>query len=108
MGDIIGVLIFVVIMCIVGLALDWSEKSEDRKARKRRKDYEELKETIATMQDEVAELRRYVYTIKGELRQLMDDYFKHECMVVILRRDRQKIVAEIRKKIESNLTEGIE
>ena len=108
MGDVIGVLIFVVIMCIVGLALDWSEKSENRTARKRRKDYEELKETIAAMQYEITELQRYNNRLYTELQRVMEDYFEHKCKVVMLRRDRQKIVAEIRKKIESNLTEGIE
>lgn len=71
-------------------------------------DYEELKEKISVMQDEIAELNRYILTLKSELRELMDDYFKHECMVVMVKRDRREIIAEIRKRMEKNLMEGLE
>lgn len=75
---------------------------------KARKDYEELKEKVAIMQDEIAELQRYNYRIKAELQQIMDNYFADKCMVVMIKRDRREIVAEIHKRIEKNLIEGIE
>lgn len=71
-------------------------------------DYEELKEKISVMKDEIAELERHYSMLKSELRELMDDYFKHECMVVMVKRDRREIVAEIRKRMEKNLLEGLE
>ena len=71
-------------------------------------DYEELKEKISVMQDEIAELERHYSTLKSELRELMDDYFKHECMVVMVKRNRREIIAEIRKRMEKNLLEGLE
>lgn len=71
-------------------------------------DYEELKKKISDMQDEISELSRYISTLKSELRELMDDYFKHECMVVMVKRDRREIIAEIRKRMEKNLLEGLE
>lgn len=79
-----------------------------KRGRTKHEDYGELKEKISVMQDEIAELQRHASTLKAELRELMDDYFKHECMVVMLKRDRREIVAEIRKQMEKNLMEGLE
>lgn len=75
---------------------------------KARKDYEELKEKVAIMQDEIAELHRQNYTLKAELEQIMENYFAQKCMVVVTKMNRQEIIAEVRKRIEKSLMEGIE
>lgn len=70
-----------------------------------KKEYEDLLKRVKYLEEErVADLKHFIWLEEG-LQKRMEDFFKYKCMTVILRRDRNEVVAEVRKKVMDNLFE---
>ena len=68
------------------------------------------KEEYENLLNRVKELEEYRETEDGRylhvtniFQSYMEDFFKHKCMTVMVKRDRNMIVAEVRKNIMDNL-----
>lgn len=68
-----------------------------------KKEYEDLLKRVKELEeDRASDWKRFMW-LEKRLQEYMEDFFKHKCMTVILKRDKAEIVAEVRKQAMDNL-----
>lgn len=70
-----------------------------------KKEYEDLLKRVKYLEENRAEDWKRFMWLEKRLQEYMKDFFKHKCMTVVIRRDRNEVVAEVRKKVMDNLFE---
>lgn len=72
-----------------------------------KREYEELLNRVDILEKQLRDERNTLfkswYMSREKLFQLMEDYFKAKCITVVMERDKNKIVAEVRKQAMDNL-----
>ena len=68
-----------------------------------KKEYEDLLERVKKLEEDRDFCKKYLIGVYKGLEERMEDFFKYKCMTVMLRRDKNEIVAEIRKRAMDNL-----
>lgn len=68
-----------------------------------KKEYEDLLRRVKKLEEDRDFYKKYLIRVYNGLEERMEDFFKHKCMTVILKRDKNEIVAEIRKQAMDNL-----
>lgn len=68
-----------------------------------KEEYEHLLKRVEELEEyRDAEWERYRH-ITNTLQRYMEDYFEHKCMTVMVKRDRNMVMAELRKNVMDNL-----
>lgn len=70
-----------------------------------KKEYEDLLKRVKYLEENRAEDWKRFMWLEKRLQEYMEDFFKHKCMTVVIRRDKNEVVAEVRKKVMDNLFE---
>lgn len=68
-----------------------------------RKEYEDLLRRVEKLEEDRDFYKKYLIRVYNGLEERMEDFFKHKCMTVMLKRDKNEVVAEVRRVIEHNL-----
>lgn len=72
-----------------------------------KEEYEHLLERVAELEGEVRDERCSIFEnwkwTRETLYKMMEDYFKSRCMSVIIKRDKDMIVGEVRRNAMDNL-----
>lgn len=72
-----------------------------------KEEYEGLLKRVKILERKRSEDWEYMYDrwlwTREALNKMMEDYFKTQCMSVIIKRDKKKIIAEVRKQAMDNL-----
>ena len=68
-----------------------------------KKEYERLLKRVGELERYRAEEWERFGRMEKLLRRYMEDYFEHKCMTVMVKRDRDMVVAEVRKNAMDNL-----
>lgn len=68
-----------------------------------RKEYEDLLRRVKKLEEDRDFYKKYLIRVYNGLEERMEDFFKHKCMTVMLKRDKNEVVAEVRRAIEHNL-----
>ena len=72
-----------------------------------KEEYEHLLEKVDYLEEEVRHNREYLYEnwrwTKESLFEMMENYFKTQCITTIVKRDENMIVGEVRKNAINNL-----
>lgn len=72
-----------------------------------KKEYEMLLERVAKLEEEVRDEKFSMFEnwkwTRETLEEMMELYFKRKCMTVMLKRDKDMIVGEVRKNAMDNL-----
>lgn len=73
------------------------------KIRVDKEQYERLLKRVEELEEyRKAEEERFVW-LTNNLQRHMEDFFNHKCMTVIVKRDKNMIMAEVRKNAMDNL-----
>lgn len=68
-----------------------------------KKEYEDLLKRVKCLEENRAEDWKRFMWLEKRLQEYMEDFFKHKCMTVMLKRDKNEIVAQVRKQAMDNL-----
>ena len=68
-----------------------------------KEEYERLLKRVEELEKYRAEEWERFGELINNLQKRMEDFFNHKCMVVMVKRDKNMIAAEIRKNIMDNL-----
>lgn len=72
-----------------------------------KEEYERLLEKVAKLEEEIRDEKFSVFEnwkwTRETLYKMMEDYFKTKCMTIVMERDKNRIVAEVRKQAMDNL-----
>lgn len=70
-----------------------------------KKEYEDLLKRVKYLEENRSEDWKRFMWLEKRLQEYMEDFFEHKCMTVVIRRDKNEVVAEVRKKVMDNLFE---
>lgn len=66
-------------------------------------EYERLLKRVEELEEyRKAEEERFAW-LTNNMQRRMEDYFEHKCMSVMVKRDKNMVMAEVRKKVMDNL-----
>lgn len=72
-----------------------------------KKEYEYLIERVSKLEEAVDGRTGQIFDnwtwTREMLYKMMEDYFNRQCMVVMMERDKNKVIAEVRKKAMDNI-----
>lgn len=68
-----------------------------------KEEYERLLKRVEELEKYRAEEWERFRMLENHLQRYMEDYFEHKCMAVMVKRDKNMIMAEVRKNIMDNL-----
>lgn len=68
-----------------------------------KKEYEDLLKRVKELEEDRATDWKHFMRLEESLQKRMEDFFKHKCMTVVIKRDKDEIVAEVRKQAMDNL-----
>ena len=68
-----------------------------------KKEYEDLLKRVKNLEENREADIRHFLRLEGCMQKRMEDFFEHRCMTVMLKRDKDEIVAEVRKQAMDNL-----
>lgn len=72
-----------------------------------KEEYEYLVERVKRLEEAVdgrtGQIFRNWEWTRGMLYDMMESYFNNQCMVVMMKRDKDKVIAEVRKKAMDNI-----
>ena len=86
-----------------GFASGGMEGQEEMKIKVDKKEYEDLLKRVKYLEENREADIRHFMRLEGCMQERMEDFFKHKCMTVMLKRDKDEIVAEVRKRAMDNL-----
>ncbi len=77
------------------------------KIRVDKEEYERLLKRVDYLEKELEHEREHMYKnwrfAKCQLGKMMKDYFESQCMTVVMKRDKNEIMAEVRKRVMDNV-----
>ena len=68
-----------------------------------KEEYERLLKRVEELEKHREEEWEHFRRLENHLQRYMEDYFEHKCMTVMVKRDRDMILAEVRKNAMDNL-----
>lgn len=68
-----------------------------------KKEYEDLLKRVKYLEENRAEDWKRFMWLEKRLQEYMEDFFKYKCMTVMLKRDKNEVVAQVRKQAMDNL-----
>lgn len=68
-----------------------------------KKEYEDLLKRVETLEKGREKDWERLMQVDAGLEQRMEDFFKYSCMTVMLKRDKNEIIAEVREQAMDNL-----
>lgn len=68
-----------------------------------KEEYERLLKRVEELEKYREEEWKHFRILENNLQRYMEDYFEHKCMTVMVKRDKNMIMAEVRKNIMDNL-----
>lgn len=70
------------------------------KVKVNKEEYEDLLKRVKELEEYKEEdWKRFIW-LEERLQERMEDFFKHKCMTVVIKRDRHEVVAEVQKAID--------
>lgn len=77
-----------------------------------KEEYERLLERVAKLEEEIRDEKFSVFEnwkwTRETLYKMMEDYFKSQCMSVMVKRDKDIIIGEVRKNAMDNLFKEVD
>lgn len=73
-----------------------------------KKEYEDLLTRVKVLEEDRAENWKRFMWLEKRLQEYMEDFFKHKCMTVVIRRDKNEVVAEVRRAMDNLFKEEYE
>ena len=68
-----------------------------------KKEYEDLLKRVKDLEvDRKSDWERFKF-LGENLQERMEDFFRRKCMTIVLKRDKNEIVASVRKQVMDNL-----
>ena len=68
-----------------------------------KEEYERLLKRVEELEKYREEEWKHFRVLENNLQRYMEDYFEHKCMAVMVKRDKNMIMAEVRKNVMDNL-----
>lgn len=68
-----------------------------------KKEYESLLLRVAELEDKVESAERYAHTIMERMRAEIESFFDRKCRVVMIKRDKEMLAAELRSQAMNNI-----
>lgn len=68
-----------------------------------RKEYEELLERVEELEEQVKTSREYADHLLKTMREQLGKFFEQKCQVVMVKRDKEMLVAELRAQAMNNI-----
>lgn len=68
-----------------------------------KEEYESLLKRVKELEEDKELDYKHLIWLEDNLQKRMEDFFTHKCMTVTLKRDKDEIVAEVRKRVMENL-----
>lgn len=72
-----------------------------------KEEYERLLEKVNYLEEEIRHTREHMFEnwrwAREELYEMMEHYFKSQCISVMVKRDKDQIIGEVRKNAMDNL-----
>lgn len=66
-----------------------------------KKEYEDLLKRVKKLEeDRKDDCMRFMW-LEEHLQERMEDFFKHKCMTVVIKRDKHEVVAEVRRAMDN-------
>lgn len=71
-------------------------------------EYEALKEQVEELKKDVDFIHTHFGTVLDDIRDNINNYFDGKARVVLIKRDKEKIIGEIRAKMVDNILNNVE
>lgn len=68
-----------------------------------KEEYEELLERVERLEGQVETLREYTDHLLKTMREQLEDFFERKCQVVMIKRDKEQLVAKLRAQAMNNI-----
>lgn len=66
-----------------------------------KKKYENLLKRVERLEEDRADDWARFMWMEKRLQEYMEDFFKHKCMTVVIKRDKNEVVAEVRRAMDN-------
>ena len=68
-----------------------------------KKEYKSLLDRVERLEEKVAHSERHVDILMKRMREEVERYFQEKCRLVVVKRDKEEIVAGLRKQVIDNI-----